>query len=183
VQIVGPQFGDLTTIAAAKFLEQEFQPFVAPKTDRHLLTVGRAVIAVIMAGGIGAALFVGNLLDLSMLRPRPPSSALDQLGFTWRRLTSGDLHQAAICLRSAIIPNVFQTEWYLLRPSGRDSPGWYDRGRGAQRRRRRGPGRVGREDRETVPSGPRASFKSGPGRPQDPASPGWDQALKPRSGS
>jgi len=31
VQIVGPQYGDLVTIAAAKFLEREFQPFVAPK--------------------------------------------------------------------------------------------------------------------------------------------------------
>ncbi|MFN0041158.1 MAG: amidase [Burkholderiales bacterium] len=31
VQIVGPQYGDLSTIAAAKFLEREFQPFVAPK--------------------------------------------------------------------------------------------------------------------------------------------------------
>jgi amidase len=30
VQIVGPQYGDLATIAAAKFLEREFQPFVAP---------------------------------------------------------------------------------------------------------------------------------------------------------
>ncbi|MGQ0577569.1 MAG: amidase [Betaproteobacteria bacterium] len=30
VQIVGPQYGDLATIAAARFLEQEFQPFVAP---------------------------------------------------------------------------------------------------------------------------------------------------------
>jgi hypothetical protein len=30
VQIVGPSYGDLATIAAAKFLEQEFQPFVAP---------------------------------------------------------------------------------------------------------------------------------------------------------
>ena len=31
VQIVGPQYGDLSTIAAARFLEREFQPFVAPK--------------------------------------------------------------------------------------------------------------------------------------------------------
>jgi hypothetical protein len=31
VQIVGAHFGDLATIAAAKFLEREFQPFVAPK--------------------------------------------------------------------------------------------------------------------------------------------------------
>lgn len=30
VQIVGPQYGDLSTIAAARFLENEFQPFVAP---------------------------------------------------------------------------------------------------------------------------------------------------------
>ncbi len=31
VQIVGPQYGDLATIAAARFLERDFQPFVAPK--------------------------------------------------------------------------------------------------------------------------------------------------------
>ena len=31
VQIVGPQFGDLATIAAAKFLEREMQPFIAPE--------------------------------------------------------------------------------------------------------------------------------------------------------
>ncbi|HEX7955194.1 MAG TPA: amidase family protein, partial [Burkholderiales bacterium] len=30
VQIIGPQYGDLATIAAAQFLEREFQPFVAP---------------------------------------------------------------------------------------------------------------------------------------------------------
>jgi amidase len=30
VQIVGPQYGDLSTIAAARFLESELQPFVAP---------------------------------------------------------------------------------------------------------------------------------------------------------
>ncbi|MGH8678193.1 MAG: amidase family protein, partial [Burkholderiales bacterium] len=30
VQIVGPQFGDLACIAAARFLEREFQPFTAP---------------------------------------------------------------------------------------------------------------------------------------------------------
>ena len=31
VQIVGPQYGDLATIAAAQFLEREFHSFVAPK--------------------------------------------------------------------------------------------------------------------------------------------------------
>ncbi len=31
VQIIGPHFGDLATIAAARFLEREFHPFVAPK--------------------------------------------------------------------------------------------------------------------------------------------------------
>jgi amidase len=31
VQIIGPQYGDYATIAAAQFLEREFQPFVAPK--------------------------------------------------------------------------------------------------------------------------------------------------------
>ena len=31
VQIVGPQYGDFATIAAAQFLEREFQAFIAPK--------------------------------------------------------------------------------------------------------------------------------------------------------
>ena len=31
VQIIGPQYGDFSTIAAARFLEREFQPFVAPQ--------------------------------------------------------------------------------------------------------------------------------------------------------
>ncbi len=31
VQIVGPQYGDLSTIAAARYLEREFQPFVQPR--------------------------------------------------------------------------------------------------------------------------------------------------------
>jgi amidase len=30
VQIIGPQYGDLSCIAAARFLEREFQPFVPP---------------------------------------------------------------------------------------------------------------------------------------------------------
>jgi amidase len=30
VQIVGPEYGDLTTIAFARLLEREFQAFVAP---------------------------------------------------------------------------------------------------------------------------------------------------------
>jgi amidase len=31
VQIIGPQYGDLATIAAAQFLERDFQPFIPPK--------------------------------------------------------------------------------------------------------------------------------------------------------
>jgi amidase len=31
VQIVGPQFGDLSTIAFARMLEREYHGFVAPK--------------------------------------------------------------------------------------------------------------------------------------------------------
>jgi amidase len=30
VQIVGPQYGDLTTLGFARLLEREFQGFVAP---------------------------------------------------------------------------------------------------------------------------------------------------------
>ncbi|OGD22826.1 MAG: transporter [Candidatus Aminicenantes bacterium RBG_16_63_16] len=98
---------------SALFIRNLYQPFVAPKSDRHLLAVGRAVIAVIMAGGIGAALFVGNLLELFKYFISMPAvfGASIWLGFIWRRLTRwAVIIQAAICFTIyAVIPNVFQT--------------------------------------------------------------------------
>lgn len=107
---------------SALFIRNLYQPFVSPKTDQHLLAVGRAVIAVIMAGGIGAALFVGNLLDLFKYFISMPAvfGASIWLGFVWRRLTKwAVIIQAAVCFTIyAVIPNVFQTwEWARTRPA------------------------------------------------------------------
>ena len=107
---------------SALFIRNIYQPFVAPKSDRHLLAVGRAVIAVVMAGGIGAALFVGNLLDLFKYFISMPAvfGASIWLGFIWRRLTKwAVILQAFICFTIyAIIPNVFQTwDWARTHPA------------------------------------------------------------------
>jgi SSS family solute:Na+ symporter len=108
---------------SALFIRNLYQPFVPPKSDSHLLSVGRAVIAVTLAGGIGAALFVGNLLDLFKYFISMPAifGASIWLGFTWRRLTKwAVIIQAVICFTIyAIIPNVFQAwDW------ARTSPGF-----------------------------------------------------------
>jgi solute:Na+ symporter, SSS family len=107
---------------SALFIRNIYQPFVAPKSDRHLLAVGRAVIAVVMAGGIGAALFVGNLLDLFKYFISMPAvfGASIWLGFIWRRLTKwAVILQAFICFTIyAIVPNVFQTwDWARTHPA------------------------------------------------------------------
>jgi SSS family solute:Na+ symporter len=107
---------------SALFIRNLYQPFVAPKSDRHLLAVGRAVIAVTMAGGIGAALFVGNLLDLFKYFISMPAvfGASIWLGFVWRRLTKwAVIIQASVCFMIyAVVPNVFQTwEWARTRPA------------------------------------------------------------------
>ena len=107
---------------SALFIRTLYQPFVAPKSDKHLLAVGRAVIAVIMAGGIGAALFVGNLLDLFKYFISMPAvfGASIWLGFVWRRLTKwAVIIQAIVCFTIyAVIPNVFQTwDWARTNPA------------------------------------------------------------------
>jgi hypothetical protein len=49
---------------SALFIRNLYQPFVKAKSDRHFLTVGRVAIVVTLLGGVGVALFIGNLLDL-----------------------------------------------------------------------------------------------------------------------
>jgi SSS family solute:Na+ symporter len=107
---------------SALFIRNLYQPFVAPKSDRHLLGVGRAIIAVIMAGGIGAALFVGNLLELFKYFISMPAvfGASIWLGFVWRRLTKwAVIIQASVCFTIyALVPNIFQTwDWARTRPA------------------------------------------------------------------
>ena len=164
---------------SALFIRNIYQPFVAPKSDRHLLAVGRAVIAVVMAGGIGAALFVGNLLDLFKYFISMPAvfGASIWLGFIWRRLTRWAVIIQAVHLLHDLRDHPQRLSDLGLGPHqpglpGRDAAARrHDRDQGAQRRCRRGPGRVGGgEDRETVHRRARGRLlrEGGAGRPAGP---------------
>jgi SSS family solute:Na+ symporter len=106
---------------SALFIRNLYQPFVKPKSERHLLNVGRVAIGVTLLGGVGVALFIGNLLDLFKYFISLPAifGASIWLGFLWRRLTkSAVIAQVLLCFMIyAVIPNVFQSlEWARTRP-------------------------------------------------------------------
>lgn len=107
---------------SALFIRNLYQPFVKPKSDRHLINVGRAAIGVTLLGGVGVALFIGNLLDLFKYFISLPAifGAAIWLGFLWRRVTrAAVIAQVFICFTIyALVPNVFQSlEWARTRPS------------------------------------------------------------------
>ncbi len=128
LMLAGILAANMSTLSAASitysalFIRNLYQPFVRPKTEGHLLNVGRAVIAATMLGGIGAAVFVGNLLDLFKYFISIPAvfGASIWLGFTWRRLTKwAVIVQIFVCfIIYAVIPNVFQTlDWARMNPA------------------------------------------------------------------
>jgi len=105
---------------SALFIRNLYQPFVKPKSDRHLLNVGRIAIGVTLLGGVGVALFIGNLLDLFKYFISLPAifGAAIWLGFLWRRVTrTAVIAQVFICFTIyALVPNVFQSlEWARTR--------------------------------------------------------------------
>jgi SSS family solute:Na+ symporter len=107
---------------SALFIRNLYQPFVKPKSDRHLIRVGRIAIGATLVGGVGAALFIGNLLDLFKYFISLPAifGAAIWLGFLWRRVTKAAvIAQVVICFTVyALVPNVFQSlEWARTRPS------------------------------------------------------------------
>jgi SSS family solute:Na+ symporter len=122
LMLAGILAANMSTLSAtsvtysALFIRNLYQPFVSPKSDRHLINLGRAVIALTLVGGVGAALFVGNLLDLFKYFISMPAvfGASIWLGFIWRRLTKWAVTiQVFICFTIyAVIPNVFQSlDW------------------------------------------------------------------------
>ena len=128
LMLAGILAANMSTLSAASvtysalFIRNLYQPFVSPKSDRHLLRVGRIVIAATLAGGIGAALFVGNLLDLFKYFISMPAvfGASIWLGFIWRRLTRwAVIIQIFVCFGIyAVIPNVFQSwSWARSNPA------------------------------------------------------------------
>ncbi|OGD19301.1 MAG: transporter [Candidatus Aminicenantes bacterium RBG_13_64_14] len=105
---------------SALFIRNLYQPFVKPKSDRHLINVGRIAIGVTLLGGVGVALFIGNLLDLFKYFISLPAifGAAIWLGFLWRRVTkTAVIAQVFVCFTIyALVPNVFQSlEWARTR--------------------------------------------------------------------
>lgn len=105
---------------SALFIRNLYQPFVKPKSDRHLINVGRVAIGVTLLGGVGVALFIGNLLDLFKYFISLPAifGAAIWLGFLWRRVTKAAvIAQVFVCFTIyALVPNVFQSlEWARTR--------------------------------------------------------------------
>jgi SSS family solute:Na+ symporter len=96
---------------SALFIRNLYRPLVRDRSDSHYLLVGRIVIAVTLAGGIGVALVADNLLGLFQYIISVPAifGASIWLGFVWRRLTKwAVISQVAVCLVIyTVIPTVF----------------------------------------------------------------------------
>jgi SSS family solute:Na+ symporter len=100
---------------SALFIRNLYQPFVKPKSDRHLINVGRVAIGVTLLGGVGVALFIGNLLTC-LVPSRPPF---------WRHLARLPVRQTKTAVIAQVFicfatrhPNVFQS------PSNPTKPGF-----------------------------------------------------------
>ncbi|MBN2092761.1 sodium:solute symporter family protein [candidate division KSB1 bacterium] len=96
---------------SALFIKNIYQPFFAVRSEKHYINVGRIIIALSMFGGIGAAVYIDNLLVLFKYFISLPAifGAAIWLGFVWRRLTKwAVIIQTIICtLIYIVIPNIF----------------------------------------------------------------------------
>jgi SSS family solute:Na+ symporter len=96
---------------SALVIRNLYRPLVRDRSDKHYLLVGRIVIGVTLAGGIGVALVADNLLGLFQYIISVPAifGASIWLGFVWRRLTKwAVISQVAVCLVIyTVIPTVF----------------------------------------------------------------------------
>jgi len=106
---------------SALFIRNLYQPLFPGKSEKHYLLVGRIVVGVSLLGGIGAALFVDNLLELFKYFISVPAifGAAIWLGYTWRRLTRTAVAiEVIICfVLFAVIPNLFLTlDWARKNP-------------------------------------------------------------------
>lgn len=104
---------DATSVSnSALFIRNLYQPWRPDLSETHYIWVGRVVIAVTLLGGIGAALYINNLLELFKYFITIPAifGAPIWLGFIWRRLTrTAVVVEIVVCFTIfAIIPNVFQ---------------------------------------------------------------------------
>jgi len=128
LMLVGILAANMSTLSAnavsygALFIRNIYRPLAPRKTERHYLTVGKIALALTLVGGVGTALFVGNLLYLFQYFISLPAvfGASIWLGFIWRRVTKGAvIIQIFACFTIfAVIPNVFQTwTWARTNPA------------------------------------------------------------------
>jgi len=106
---------------SALFIRNLYQPLFPGRSEGHYLLVGRTVIAISLLGGIGAALFVDNLLELFKYFISVPAifGAAIWLGYIWRRLTRTAVAiEVFICFAIfAVIPNLFLgLDWSRYNP-------------------------------------------------------------------
>jgi solute:Na+ symporter, SSS family len=103
----------LSVTNSALFIRNLYQPIRPGLSEKHYINLGRVVIACVLLGGVGTALFVNNLLDLFKYFISIPAvfGAAVWLGFVWRRLTRrAVIVQVLVCFTVvAVIPNLFQT--------------------------------------------------------------------------
>lgn len=107
---------------AALFIRNIYQPLLPGKSESHYLWVGRLTIAVTLLGGIGAAVYINNLLELFKYFITIPAifGAPIWLGYIWRRLTRTAVAiEVVVCFTIfAILPNLFQgLEWARSNPA------------------------------------------------------------------
>jgi SSS family solute:Na+ symporter len=128
LMLVGILAANMSTLDAgsvaisALFIRNIYQPLSPGKTENHYLWVGRVTIAVALLGGIGAALYIDNLLELFKYFITIPAifGAPIWLGFIWRRLTrTAVVVEIIICFTIfAILPNLFQgLDWARTNPA------------------------------------------------------------------
>jgi len=128
LMLVGILAANMSTLSAnavsygALFIRNIYQPLAPRKSERHYLALGKIVLALTLVGGVGTALFVGNLLYLFQYFISLPAvfGASIWLGFIWRRLTKwAVIIQIFVCFTiMAIIPNVFQSwNWARTNPA------------------------------------------------------------------
>lgn len=127
LMLVGILAANMSTLDAmsvsnsALFIRNLYGPWRPGRTEKHYMWVGRVVIGVTLLGGIGAALYIDNLLELFKYFISIPAifGAPIWLGFIWRRLTKAAvIVEIVVCfLIFAIIPNLFQSlDWARNNP-------------------------------------------------------------------
>lgn len=96
---------------SALFIKNLYAPLFPRKSEKHYINLGRVIIALTMLGGIGAAVFIDNLLVLFKYFISLPAifGAAIWLGFVWRRLSKwAVIVQVILCtLIYILIPNIF----------------------------------------------------------------------------